>query len=133
MSKKNSMIICLILGALFLYWVSSQFAEQVLIWLHVPVLSQGILQAVSTQDYLSWFYVHGPAFLISVLGFVLSYRSAVFSEYLAESIGELQKVSYPQPKEASQSAVAVVLIVAVCVVILGFYDFIWNHVVLFFM
>lgn len=133
MAKKNIVIICLILAGLFLYWIGSQFAEQVLVWLHVPVMASSIWQATSRQDYLSWFYIHGPALIISLGAVFFAYRSQPVVTYMTEAVGELQKVSYPEPKEASQSAVAVVVIVGVCVLILGFYDYFWQNVILFLM
>lgn len=133
MAKKNIVIICLILAGLFLYWIGSQFAEQVLVWLNVPVMGKSLWQAVSRQDYLSWTYIHVPALLIALAAVVYSYRHPVVVGYLTESVSELQKVSYPAPKETGQSAFAVVLIVGVCVLILGFYDYFWQNVILFLM
>ena len=133
MTKKNIVIICLILASLFLYWIGSQFAEQLLVWLNVPATGKSIWQATSSQDYLSWFYIHGPALLIAVLALVVALRNQSVMNYMLEAVGELQKVTYPAQKETSQSAVAVVLIVGVCVLILGFYDYFWQNVVLFLM
>lgn len=133
MSKKNVVTICLILAGLFLYWVGSQFAEQILVWLDVPVTGKSLWQASSSQDYLTWAYVHVSAILVALLALFLVYRSERTMTFFTESVSELQKVSYPLPKETWRLGFAVVVIVAICVLILGLYDLIWQRVILFLM
>ncbi len=131
MSKKNIVIFCLIVAGVFLYWTTSQFAEEILGWLNVPVTGKTLWQATSQQDYLSWIYANVPAVLITVLVLFLIYRSERSMTFFTESVGELQKVTHPLPKEAGQSAIVVVVIVLICVAVLGLYDVIWQRVILF--
>ena len=131
MSKKNIVIFCLIVAGVFLYWTTSQFAEQILVWLNVPITGKTLWQATSQQDYLSWVYANVPSGLLTVLVLFLIYKSERAMTFFTEAVGELQKVSAPLPKEAAQSAVVVVVIVLICVAVLGLYDVVWQRVVLF--
>lgn len=130
MSKKLLVIICLILAAFFLYWVGSQFAEQLLGWLDVPVTTTNVFNARSSQDYKSVLYVHGPALVFALAALVAVLRNKKLMTFFVEATGELQKVTYPMPKEAGQSAVVVLILVALSVAVLSLYDVIWQNAVL---
>lgn len=133
MNRKLLVIFCLIIAAIFLYWVGSNLIEQILVWFDVPLTGKGLFEARSQQDYMSLLYVNGPALLITLVALVSVLRNKKLMGFFIDATGELQKVSTPTPKEAGQSAIVVVVIVLISVALLTFYDFIWQYAVLFVM
>ncbi|MCP5463689.1 MAG: preprotein translocase subunit SecE [Deltaproteobacteria bacterium] len=120
MSQKKILNICLIIAGFFLYLVASQFAEQLFDWFDLPI-NQG-------------FYITIPnliGILVAGLGYVITLKSRRAMEFLESSVSELAKVSYPTLKEASQSAVVVVVLVSIATFFLWFFDFVWLRVTKF--
>jgi len=115
MKSKKIVTICLILVHVFLYWVASQIAELVFDWLNMPI----------KRDY----YLTIPE-LIALVGtaivFVIIYKNQRIVGFLTEAVNELSKVSFPTKKEAGQSAVIVIVLVAIAALVLALYDLIWS-------
>ena len=115
MNPKKIVNICLIIASVFLYLVASQFTLQVFGWLNVAV----------TQDY--WLTI--PE-IISILMVGIVYLLVVTNKkamgYFYDAGTELGKVIYPTPKESSQSAVIVIVIVALATVVLTLFDSLWS-------
>ncbi len=115
MDKKKTVIICLIIGAFFLYLVASQFIELIFDGLNLSI----------NRD----FGLTLPEFLslaVAALTFFLMLKSAATMDFLIESVGELMKVVYPTPKESGQSAIVVIIMVGVATVLLAVFDTLWS-------
>lgn len=117
MSKtKKILFICLIIASFFLYHIASQFAELVFDWFNIPI----------TRDYgltIPEFIAAGVAGLVFI--FVLKNRT--WMGFFSEAITELSKVTYPTRKEAGQSAVVVIILVAIATLFLALFDYIWSN------
>lgn len=131
MNRKLLVTFCLIIAAFFLYWVSAQFIEQILVWCDVPLTGKSLWEASSRQDYMGLLYVDVPALLLALASLIYVLKKQSLMDFFVEAVSELQKVSTPMPKEAGRSAVVVVVLVLISVAILTTYDFIWQHAVLY--
>jgi preprotein translocase SecE subunit len=115
MKSRKIVTICLIFVAVFLYWVASQFLDNLFDWLNIAI----------TRD----FYLTIPeiiAVVVAVGGFfvLIKYKRAM--DFFTEAVSELSKVSFPTKKESGQSAVVVVVLVAIATLLLAFYDLVWS-------
>ncbi|MBU0505203.1 MAG: preprotein translocase subunit SecE [bacterium] len=115
MKSRKIVTICLIFVAVFLYWVASQFLDNLFDWLNIAI----------TRD----LYLTIPeivAVVVAVGGFfvLIKYKKAM--DFFTEAVSELSKVTFPTKKESGQSAVVVVVLVAIATLLLAFYDLIWS-------
>ena len=124
MNKKTIVTICLIIAAVFLYWVASQFIETALGWFDIPVTAISSMRGGLDKN--SLLYVQLPSLLIALAAFIGVYKSEKAFGFFLEATGELMKVTYPLPKQAAQSAVVVVVIVFVATMLLAVYDSVWS-------
>lgn len=117
MKSKKIVNICLIIACIFLYLVASQIAELVIDALELPI----------TRDY--WMTI--PEMIaagVSALVFVIVSRNRIVVEFFVEAVNELSKVTYPTKKESGQSAVVVIVLVAIATIVLALFDSIWSYV-----
>lgn len=115
MNHKKIVNICLIFVAFLVYLVASNLFELVFDWLKWPV----------TRDY----YLTTPemiAVAFSVVLFLVASQNKILVGFLIEVVTELSKVTFPTPKESGQSAVVVIVMVALATLILAFFDSIWT-------
>jgi preprotein translocase SecE subunit len=117
MDRKKVVNISLILVSVLLYLVASQAVELLFDVLKWPV----------NRDFVLTFpeMISGA---LAIVVFVAISRNVTFSSYLNDAVNELQKVTYPTPKESSQSAVIVVGLVALAAFVLTVFDSIWAFV-----
>lgn len=117
MGSKKIVNICLIIAGLFLYLVASQIAELVFDAVNMPI----------TRDF--WLTI--PEMIavgVAVLAYFVVLSRKPWMEFLTEVVTELSKVSYPTQKEASQSALVVVVMVTIATSCLAFFDYVWSSV-----
>ncbi|EKD51699.1 MAG: hypothetical protein ACD_62C00198G0002 [uncultured bacterium] len=115
MKNRKIVTICLILVAVFLYWVASQICELLFDWFNLAI----------TRDY----FVTIPDLIGAVcagVAFALTLRHQRFMSFLEEAVTELSKVTYPTTKESGQSAVVVVILVGIATTMLALYDLFWS-------
>lgn len=120
MDPKKIVNICLLILAVFLYFVASQFAELAFDWLNMPI----------TRD----FWLTYPEMIglgVGGLGFVLLMMNEPVTMFLSESVVELMKVVYPTREESSKSALIVMVMVGIATVFLAFFDVFWSSVTRF--
>ena len=115
MKTKKIINICLIILCVFLYLVASQIAELVFDWLEIA----------TTRNYLLTL-PEIVSIVFCVLVFVLTSRNKRLSEFLNEAVTELSKISYPTKKESGQSAVVVIVMVAIATLFLALFDSVWS-------
>lgn len=117
MDPKKIVNISLIVVAGILYLVLSRFFG----WIFDTA---GI--AVHRDFYLTYPEMIG----VLVCGGILfvAYTNKKLKLFLVESVGELMKVTYPTRKETIQSALVVVVMVALATVILAVFDSVWSFI-----
>jgi len=117
MNKTKKIVnICLIIVAVFLYLLASQIVELVFDWLNLAI----------TRDY--WLTI--PEFIsigIAALSYIVVLKNKTVMGFLTEAVTELSKVTYPTKKEAGQSAVIVIIMVAIATLFLALFDTIWSY------
>jgi len=115
MNAKKIVNICLIIVAFFLYLVASQIIELVFDSLNQPI----------TRIY--WLTIPEMiAIGVAVIAYVIVIKSKACSGFLTEAVTELSKVTYPTRKESGQSAVVVIVIVAIATLFLAIFDSVWS-------
>lgn len=117
MDKKKIVIICLIITALFLYLVASQFAEVIFDVLNI---------AVNRDLGLTVPELIGAA--ISGVFFAVVLKNQTAMDFFTDVVGEMTKVVYPTPKESGQSAVVVIIMVGIATILLAVFDTVWSFV-----
>ncbi len=105
-------------------------------YVHLMFIVGGMVLAYVTTQTTDWIwgYFRKPdplyVFLIGVLGAVgLTYslwRSPRVFTVAGEIVGELRKVTWPTRKETSQASVVVIILVIICAIFLGLFDFFWS-------
>lgn len=105
-------------------------------YVHLMFLVGGMVLAyvlVQMTDWI-WGYFQKPdpmsIFLIGVIaaaGLTFSlWRSPRVFAVASETVGELRKVTWPTRKETSQATVVVIILVIICAIFLGIFDFFWS-------
>lgn len=115
MKSRKIVTICLIIIAFFLYLVASQFTEVLFDWFNFPITRE--------------FGLTVPEFIgagIAVIAFVFTVRYERAMIFFEEAVAELAKVVYPTRKESSQAGVVVVILVAVAMVCVAVFDWMWS-------
>lgn len=120
MDKKKIVIICLIITAIFLYLVASQFAEVIFDVLNI---------AVNRNLGLTVPELIGAA--IAGIFFAIVLKNQLAMDFFADVVNEMAKVVYPTPKESGQSAVVVIIMVGIATVLLAVFDTVWSFVTRF--
>jgi preprotein translocase SecE subunit len=120
MDKKKIVIICLIITAIFLYLVASQFAEVIFDVLNI---------AVNRNLGLTVPELIGAA--IAGIFFAIVLKNQLAMDFFADVVNEMAKVVYPTPKESGQSAVVVIIMVGIATILLAVFDTVWSFVTRF--
>ena len=105
-------------------------------YVHLMFVTGGMVLAyvlVQTTDWI-WGYFQKPdpmwTFLIGVaLAAIFAFgmwRSPRVFSVGSEIVGELRKVTWPTRKETSQATVVVIILVIICAIFLGLFDFFWS-------
>jgi preprotein translocase SecE subunit len=69
--------------------------------------------------------MQGMALVCGVVGGLAAYRNERVFATTADVSRELEKVTWPNKKETYYATIVVVVTVAICTLILSFFDFIW--------
>lgn len=120
MSTKKIVNICLIIAVFFVYLVAAQIAELIFDWLNIPTKS--LVSGVGLTA------VHVIAFGVAALSLFVVLRQKKLTLFLHEAALELAKVTYPSRKESGQSALIVIVMVAVATACLMVFDKLWQFV-----
>jgi preprotein translocase subunit SecE len=65
------------------------------------------------------------AVVIAGIAFLVVYQNDDANQFMNEVMLELSRVSWPTTKETSSSTVVVMIMVLICGVILGLFDYLW--------
>jgi preprotein translocase subunit SecE len=65
------------------------------------------------------------AVVIAGIAFLVLYQNDDANQFMNEVMLELSRVSWPTTKETSSSTVVVMIMVLICGVILGLFDYLW--------
>jgi len=98
-------------------------------------LSSNILHGVWSLARLREIPIAGPLDLPTLIAVVLTvglvtflFRSRRFTEWAAEVVGELKKVTWPSMRETRASTLVVIVVTFIMSMFLGLFDFIWSGV-----
>ncbi|OVE80714.1 preprotein translocase subunit SecE [bacterium K02(2017)] len=117
MKSKKIVNICLIIAALFLYYIASQIVELIFDNLNLPITREF---GLTVPEIISVF--------VALISYVIAIKNSSWMGFLNEAVTELSKVTYPTKKESGQSAVVAIVMVSVATVFLAIFDSFWSYV-----